>query len=63
MRRCALCGKSSRMVGHREKLRGKYNPTGERRRYPNVQWLTRPDGSRIRACIQCKRTNAKTVPM
>ena len=61
MRQCVLCGKSSRMVGHREKLRGKYNPTGERRRYPNVQWLMRPDGSRVRACIQCKRTNVKTA--
>ncbi|MBI1755060.1 hypothetical protein HY250_02655 [Candidatus Azambacteria bacterium] len=43
----------------RRKLRGKYNPTEKRRKYPNIQTAL-IDGARTRACAQCIRTTHKT---
>ncbi len=60
MRQCAICGKSSKMVGHRIKLRGKYNPTNWSRKYANLQW-GRVDGKRVKMCVQCLKTQHKTV--
>lgn len=50
---CEICGKGSTLITPRNKLRGKYNPTAKKRKYPNLQWLTAPDGKRIRACAKC----------
>jgi len=58
------------MVGHRVKLRGKYNPTGKKRKYPNLQWVYVPvgiskkafkehAGKRIKACTKCIKTISK----
>ena len=58
------------MFGVRKKLRGKYNPTVKRRKYPNLQWLAVPvdvkhknyiafAGKRILACAKCIKTLSK----
>lgn len=59
MKQCENCGKGSKMVGHRIKLRGKYNPTNWSRKYPNLQNATNPKGEKIVACVQCIRTFSK----
>ena len=59
-RSCENCGKTSVMVTVIRKLRGKYNPTTRKRKYPNLQW-TLIGGKRIKACTQCMRTAAKAV--
>lgn len=43
----------------RVKLRGQYNPTGKKRKYPNLQWVRLDDGSRIKACTRCIKTMTK----
>ena len=61
---CKICGKGSRVFGVLKKLRGKYNPTTKRRKYPNLQWLWVPKdvklkkykqfaGQRILVCTKC----------
>jgi len=47
------------MVGHRNKLRGKYNPTKKTRKYPNLQWAVFPDGKRKKACTKCIKAIGK----
>ncbi|MCD6500515.1 50S ribosomal protein L28 [bacterium] len=67
---CAICGKGSRVFGVRKKLRGKYNPTIKRRKYPNLQWVRIPQdiklkkykkfaGQRILACAKCIKRLSK----
>ena len=67
---CAICGKKSIMVWKRKKLRGKYNPTTKKRKYPNLQWLRVPEdvkhknykpfkGQRILACTKCIKRLSK----
>jgi len=72
-RQCPLCGKKSIKTTTLVKLRGKYNPTGTKRKYPNLQWVKLPSGveprgghaalrgKRIKACVKCIKTmhNAK----
>ncbi|MBI4359311.1 MAG: 50S ribosomal protein L28 [Candidatus Nealsonbacteria bacterium] len=58
-RTCPVCGKTSTLVWHRKKLRGKYNPTIKRRKYPNLQWVRLPDGKRVRACAKCIKAIGK----
>ena len=64
-KQCTICGKGSVMVQHLKKLRGKYNPTGKKRKYPNLQWVVVPKdakhpkkaiplrGKRVLACAKC----------
>lgn len=59
MKTCDICGKGSKMVGHRVKLRGHYNPTGKSRKYPNLQKTTTPKGEKAVACVQCIKTFSK----
>jgi len=56
---CAICKKGSMMVQKRVKLRGKYNPTIKKRKYPNLQWVRLPDGKRVLACAKCIKATAK----
>jgi len=67
---CAICGKGSRVFGKLKKLRGKYNPTTKRRKYPNLQWVLIPKdikfkkykkfaGKRILACTKCIKALSK----
>lgn len=58
-RRCAICGKKSMVAVTRVKLRGQYNPTSKKRKYPNLQWVRLDDGMRIKACTKCIRTMTK----
>lgn len=52
---CLLCDKSSRMVGkYSNSVRAtKFNPCGDRRKYPNIQWARIPNGPRIKICTKC----------
>jgi ribosomal protein L28 len=71
MKQCAICGKGSKLVWRRIKLRGKYNPTIKRRQHPNLQWLKLPSGAkpreghaplrgkRVLACVKCIKSFAK----
>lgn len=58
MRQCAICGKSSKMVGHRKKLRGKFNPVNWSRKYANLQHA-KVNGVRKLVCTNCLKTLAK----
>jgi len=65
-KQCAICGKKSIMVQRLVKLRGKYNPTGKKRKYPNLQWVRLPagkaglpSGRRILACTKCIKALSK----
>jgi len=50
------------MVGRRVKLRGKYNPTIKKRKYPNLQKTTTPSGEKVLACTQCiKKLSRKNI--
>jgi len=60
MPRCELCKKKSITIVTRKKLRGKYNPTGKKRQHPNLQWVTLPDGKRMRICTKCLKKLFKT---
>lgn len=70
-RECVICGKKRIMVGKWVKLRGKYNPTGKRKKYPNLQFVRIPSdvkrdafkrfaGKRVLSCVKCIRTLKKT---
>jgi len=68
---CTICNKGSKLFGTRKKLRaGKYNPTGKKRKYPNLQKFQVPEdtkhknyklfaGKKILACAKCIKTLAK----
>lgn len=65
-KQCAICKKGSIMVWKLRKLRGKYNPTVKKRKYPNLQWVRLPDsktglpsGERVLACAKCIKAMAK----
>jgi len=59
-RRCAICGKKSMVAVTRKKLRGNYNPTSKKRKYPNLQWVRIANGKRVKACAKCIKTMSKT---
>jgi len=44
----------------RKKLRGNYNPTSKKRKYPNLQWVRIANGKRVKACAKCIKTMSKT---
>ncbi|MCH7883449.1 50S ribosomal protein L28 [Patescibacteria group bacterium] len=54
-KQCAICGKGSKMGGKRNLLRGKYNPTKHKRKYPNLHWARLSDGKRVKVCTKCLR--------
>jgi ribosomal protein L28 len=56
---CSICGKKFQMVWKLRKLRGRYNPTAKRRKYPNLQWVKLASGKRVKACAKCIKTLAK----
>ena len=58
--KCPICQKGSRMVTRRVLLRGHYNPTSRKRKYPNLQW-SQVQGKRIRICTDCIKTQHKTA--
>ncbi len=58
-KQCTICKKGSIMVWKLRKLRGKYNPTVKKRKYPNLQWVRLPSGKRVLACAKCIKAMAK----
>jgi len=69
-KKCAICGKSSIMAWKLVKLRGKYNPTVKKRKYPNLQKVYIPleiekkkfkpfKGKKVLACTKCIKTIGK----
>lgn len=53
---CQNCGKKSTLVTRLVKLRGKYNPTTKKRKYPNLQVAVLPSGKKAKICTECMRT-------
>jgi ribosomal protein L28 len=65
-KQCAICAKKSTLVWKLKKLRGKYNPTAKKRKYPNLQWVRLPvskaglpAGRRVLACAKCIKALGK----
>jgi len=58
-RRCTICGKKPMVAVIRKKLRGKYNPTGKKKKYPNLQLVTLSNGKKVKACTKCIKTLSK----
>jgi ribosomal protein L28 len=56
---CSICEKKSAMSTTLVKLRGKYNPTCKKRKYPNLQWLRLANGKRVLACAKCIKRSSK----
>ncbi len=59
---CVLCAKGTRVAGgYSNRVRAtKFNPTGNVRKYPNLQWATLPEnigGGRIKICTRCLKGN------
>ena len=54
---CLLCDKGSRVVGkYSNSVRAtKFNPCGNSRKYPNLQWARIPNGPRIKICTRCMK--------
>jgi len=59
MKVCPLCQKGSLVAGgYSNRIRAtKYNPTGKRRRQPNLQWASLPSGGRVKICTSCLKKN------
>jgi len=55
-KKCAICGKGSQLSTTLVKLRGKYNPTCKKRKYPNLQWVRLTPTKRVEACAKCIKT-------
>jgi ribosomal protein L28 len=58
-KKCAICGKKSTTVWKLRKLRGKYNPTVKKRKYPNLQWVRLEGGKKVLACAKCIKALSK----
>ena len=58
-KQCPICDKGTQVGGgYSNRVRAtQYNPTGKRRRYPNLQWASLPDGGRIKICTKCLKAN------
>lgn len=59
---CIICSKTTRMAGrYSNRIRAtKFNPGGDTRKYPNLQWVTLPKeigGGRIKICTRCMKGN------
>lgn len=57
-----ICEKGSRMAGgYSNRIRAtKFNPSGNTRKYPNLQWATIPKangGGRVKICTRCIKGN------
>lgn len=56
---CPICNKGIiNGGGYSNRVRAtKFNPTGMRLRYPNLQWAALPTGGRIKICTGCLKAN------
>ncbi|HEY4483880.1 MAG TPA: hypothetical protein VI752_01720 [Candidatus Paceibacterota bacterium] len=62
MRTCPICDKTSQMVGnYSNRVRAtQFNPTGKKRKQPNLQWAALPPqagGGRLKICTSCLKRN------
>jgi ribosomal protein L28 len=55
MKICPICKKGTIIGGKRSnRVRAtQFNPTGKKRKYPNLQWARLPNGKRIKICTDC----------
>lgn len=53
-----MCGKGTIMARKRNLLRGKYNPTDKKKKFPNLQWLTIGE-DRMKVCTSCIKKQSK----
>ena len=58
-RTCEICEKKGKMVWRLVKLRGKFNPTINKKKHPNLQWVTLASGKRVKACAKCIKAMGK----
>jgi len=56
---CEICAKKGKMVWKLVKLRGKFNPTINKRKHANLQLVTLPSGKQIKACAKCIKAMGK----
>jgi len=61
MKICQICGKGSIVRAGRKKLRGNYNPTPKKRKYPNLQKTKDKNGKAVIACANCIKTMQKKI--
>ncbi len=61
MRQCEVCGKGSIVRGQRKKLRGNYNPTPKKRKYPNLHNSVLPSGKKGVVCTSCLKKITKSA--
>ena len=54
---CIVCNKGTIVGGgYSNRVRAtKFNPTGKKRKYPNLQWATLPTGGRVKMCTRCMK--------
>lgn len=52
---CPICGKGGITTGgYSNRVRAtQFNPTGKKRKQPNLQWASLPTGGRIKICTNC----------
>ena len=52
---CPICARTSaKGGGYSNRVRAtKFNPTGQKRKQPNLQWAVLSDGERARICTKC----------
>ncbi|MES2953341.1 MAG: hypothetical protein V4674_02175 [Patescibacteria group bacterium] len=64
MKMCPICSKGTHNGGgYSNRVRAtKFNPTGTRRRQPNLQWARLADGSRIKICTHCLKASLHLGP-
>ena len=60
---CPICDRGAfNGGGYSNRVRAtKYNPTGNKRKYPNLQWAPLADGSRIKLCTKCMKAGKHTA--
>jgi len=58
-KQCPICEKGTQVGGgYSNRIRAtQFNPTGKRRRYPNLQWASLPQGGRIKICTKCLKAS------
>ena len=59
---CSYCKKGTKVAGgYSNRVRAtKFNPTGNKRKYPNLQWVALPKtmgGGRMKLCTRCMKGN------
>ncbi|MCI0532665.1 50S ribosomal protein L28 [bacterium] len=58
-KQCIICNKGSLVAGgYSNRIRAtQFNPTGKRRKNPNLQWVRDAKGARMKVCTVCIRGN------